>query len=123
MAQAADLMASGMPFSWAALLGSGIRAITATGTAVGTAAPIDGVTGVVLVNGQASQTGVQLSADTSLATPVFVFGTGAVAPIIYVPSGHTINNGATSLTLSNPFAAAIIMKVTATAWRSIPLAP
>ena len=122
MVQPADLMASGLPFSLASLIGSSIKSITATGTAVGTAAPIDGVTGVALVNGQASQTGVQLSAQTSLATPIYLFGTGAVAPVIYAPSGHTIN-GASSLTLSSAIAAAIIMKVTATAWQSIPLAP
>jgi hypothetical protein len=123
MASPADLMAVGMPFSTAALVGFGIQSVTAAGTVVGTAAPINGDTGVALINGQSSKTGAQLSANTSMCSPVFIFGTGAVAPVIYMPTGHTINNGASSLTLSGAIAGAIVMRVSATQWYSIPLAP
>ena len=123
MATPTSLMGTGMPPDQASLVGSHIATITAAGTSAGTATAIPANTGVALVNGQSSQTGAILSASTPLAYPVYVFATGATAPVIYPPTGHTINSGASSVTMSAAISGAIFMRTSTTQWYTVPLAP
>jgi len=123
MALATDLMGLGMAPGLSNLIGQPTQTITATGTAVGTAAQMLSDTGVALVNAQSSQTGVQLPSNAPINDPIYVWGTGAVAPVVYAPTGHTINNAASSVTLSGAQAGGLFMRVSLTQWRTIPLAP
>jgi hypothetical protein len=121
MPQDQDLMGFGMNPSLATLLGNNPQVITATGTTAGTAAKI--LSHLALVNAQSSQTGVILPSGAHLGTPFYVFGTGAVAPVVYPPTGGAINSAAASVTLSAAIAGAIFIRTSANQWYTVPLAP
>jgi hypothetical protein len=117
------LMGIGLPPELATNLGNHIQIVTATGTTSGAAAKLQSNTGTALVNGQSSQTGVIISADMPVGSWMFVFGTGATAPVIYPPSGGAFNSAAASLTLSAAISGAIIVRTSSTQFYSVPLAP
>lgn len=123
MPTAEALMGLGMPPDLAAGLGNSVQSVTCKGTSSGTAASILEGAHCVLLNGTASNTGATLPANAGIGTPWFVFGVGTTAPVIYLPSGQTINSGATSLTLSAAISGTILIKTSSTQWYSVPLAP
>lgn len=115
-----DLTGLGMSPFLATELGNTQKALTAAGTTAGAATAI--LTKLSLVNGQASQTGVILPSGAKIGSPFYIVGTGANAPVVYPPTGSTIN-GASSLTLSAATATAILMRTGTTTFVSFPLAP
>lgn len=123
MPQADALMGLGLPPDLAASLGNTVQAITCKGTSSGTAAQILEGARLVLLTGASSNTGAILPAGTGIGTPWYIFGVGTVAPVIYIPSGQSINNAASSLTLSAAIAGTVLIKTSSTQWYSIPLAP
>jgi hypothetical protein len=118
----AGLMGLGLPPSLAAALGNEVIAVVASGTTSGTAKAIPANAGTALVNAQSSQTGVLLP-NINVGSIIYIIGTGAVAPVIYPPTGATINAAATSLTLSGATVACQILRSSATQFYSVPLAP
>ncbi len=121
MPQPQDLMGLGLPPELAGELGNIPTALTAAGTTAGAATAI--TQHFVTVNGQSSQTGVILPSDAKFGTPYFIVGNGATAPVVYPPTGGSINNGAAALTLSAATATAILMRFSTNQWYSFPLAP
>lgn len=98
-----DLMAFGMPAPLAGAIGNTPTTLTATGTAVGTAATI--TSRMVDVNAAASQTGAIFPAPgtiNTLGSPgdvFFVSNNSGTSAVLYPPSGATIT-GASSVTLA-----------------------
>jgi hypothetical protein len=95
----AGLMGLGLAPSLANALGNEIVTVVAAGTTAGAAKAIPGNAGTALINAQSSQTGA-LIGNINVGSSIYVIGTGAVAPVIYPPTGATINAAAASLTLS-----------------------
>ena len=123
MAQPTDLMGLGMSPLLADLVGSAIQTVTCTGTSSTTAAPINFDTGMALLNAVASNTGAILSVNTYLQDPVTVIGTGTAIPVVYPPSGHTINGSSSGLSLVANAGRTTIIRVSATVWYSLPTVP
>lgn len=99
MSTTADLMGLGTPAQLASRLGYNPTSLTATGTAVGTAATIKSK--MVNVASATSQTGAIIPSDLSIGGIMYIScATGSSASaVIYPPSGATITN-ASSVTLA-----------------------
>jgi hypothetical protein len=123
MAKATDLQSLGMGGSaLAALVGFSPVAVTAAGTAVGTATLIPQNGTWANVTTSSSNTGVRLPAGSgtnpvSQYTAYVVSMTGGQTGIVYPPSGATIN-GTTSLNVSDNTAVACY-QTSATTWVSL----
>lgn len=120
-----DLMGYGMPNFLAGELGNRTQSVTGTGTAQTGGAAILSEGHIALVTAASSQTAVVLPSGAKIGTPYFIVGVGSAAPIVYPPSGGTINAGSANagLTLSAATATAILVRASTTAWYSFPLAP
>lgn len=117
------LMGLGLPPDLAAGLGLQVQTVTCKGTSSTTAANILEGAHLVLLNGTASNTGATLPSGAGIGTPYYCFGVGTTAPVIYAPTGQSINSGAASLTLSAAISGGILVKSSSTQWYSVPLAP
>ena len=118
----AGLMGLGLPPFLASALGNEVGTVVATGTSSGTAKAIPANLGTALINAQSSQTGVTLP-SMNIGSIIYIVGIGAVAPVIYPPTGSTINAAASSLTLSGATVACQIVRTSPTQFYSLPLAP
>lgn len=124
MARPEDLMGLGMDPQTAGLLGQATQTVTCAGTTRGAATPILASTGVALLNGQSSQTGALLP-NGALNDPLYVIGTGAVAPVLYPNNASGTINGAASFTMSAAVSGYILIQTATTSagvdtWYTIP---
>jgi hypothetical protein len=123
MASSADLMGFSLPPFVAGELANNVVSLTAAGTTAGTAILI--TEKFALVTAATSATGVILPSSAKFGTPYYIVGVGSAAPVVYPPTGGSINAGAANagLTLSAATATAILMRSSTNQWYSFPLAP
>ncbi|MBX2989449.1 MAG: hypothetical protein KF802_16290 [Bdellovibrionaceae bacterium] len=105
MAQAKDLMTTGMAAPLATQLGFQVGAVTAAGTVTGTSTSIPANVTWANVTTASSQTGVKLPVTSGVNTvgqfiPYVVYSLGGQTCVVYPPSGETINGGS-SVNVSN----------------------
>ena len=85
-----SLMGLGMPAQLSALLGANPKAVTAAGTAQGTATAI--LSKNVELTTASSQTGGILPSNAGVMVPYFVTVQTSDTGVVYVPSGHYLNS-------------------------------
>lgn len=112
-----NLVGLGMPAQLAAILGNQNSAVTCTGTAQATAAPI--LTHNIELTAASSQTGAILPSGALIGTPYYAACVSSTAAVIYCPVGATltgtVNN---SLTLTQN-QAAILWQSSRNQWRTV----
>lgn len=89
MPTADNLIGMGVPPLLAQNTGNTPSALTATGTAQGTAATIKST--LVEITTASSNTGAILPADALMGTPYWAYNVAAPTAVVYVPSGHYLN--------------------------------
>lgn len=117
MATPTALMGLGMPPALANELGNGVQAVTAAGTAQGTATAIKREPSIVNVTAASSQTGAILPSDAPIGKPYYVNSVGGTAAVIYAPSGQTLNGTSNGgATFSAAVGTLIFIRISVTAW-------
>lgn len=95
MATAQDLVGLGVPPSQATYLAFTPQAVTAAGTATGTATALDKDVSFLNVTTAGSQDGIRFHANTPLGKPIVVFNLAATTANVYPSTGGAINGGST----------------------------
>lgn len=119
MALANDLMGVGFPAGQAVRVGLQVAEVTAAGTAQGTATALKPTQTAIVLTTAASETGVRLTTDYPLWTPIYIVNNTATTANVFPPSGAKINNGsddaAVTITVN---LARVFVRRSATRWMS-----
>lgn len=95
MATASDLVGLGIPPLPALYLSNTPQAVTAAGTATGTATVLTKDASFVNVTTAGSQDGIRFASDTPLGKMIVVFNLASTTANVYPSTGGAINGGST----------------------------